>query len=154
MIKRAVHQEFLEFLSDHALGMEIHRKVRISPIAGDAKTLEFLTLDIHPAFGKLAAFLTEVHDIYVVLIAAFGAVLFFDLPFDRQTMTIPAGNITGVAAHHLLAAHNHIFQDLVQRMANVQMAIRIWRAIVQREWLAALGLFAQAVVDTYLRPAL
>ena len=152
LIKRAVHQEFLELLSDHALGVEIHRQIGVRPVSGNPQTLELITLDIDPAFGKLATFLTEVDDIHLILVAAPGAVLFFDFPFNRQAVAIPARHIAGVPAHHLLRPHNHILEDLVQCMANMQMPVRIRRAIVQGEGLAAFGLVAQAVIDPDLFP--
>ena len=36
LIESTVHQELHKFLSDHALGVEIHGQVRIVPVAGDA----------------------------------------------------------------------------------------------------------------------
>ena len=61
-VQRAVHQELLEFLGDHPLGVEIHREIGIVPVAGDAEALEFLALDVDPALGELPALLTEIDD--------------------------------------------------------------------------------------------
>ncbi len=123
------------------------------PVAGDAQTFEFVALDVDPAFGKAAAFLTELDDIDGVLVAALLAVLFLDLPFDGQTVAIPSGDIARVAAHHLLAAHDHVLQDFVQRVPDMQMTVCIRRAIVQREGLARPSAVAQAVVNADLLPA-
>ena len=146
LIQAAIHHEFHELIRNHRLGVVIHGQIRVSPVAGHPKPLEFLALHINPAFGKSAAFLTEIDDINIVLVQALGAVLLFDLPFDRQTVTIPARHITGVFAHHLLAAHHHILEDLVQRMADVQMPVRIGRPVMQRKGRAA-GLGAQGVIN-------
>ena len=86
--------------------------------------------------GKLAAFLTELDHRHVVFVFAFGAVFFFDLPFDRQAVAIPARHIVGVFAHHLLGTHDHVFEDLVQRMADVQMTVGVGRAVMQHKLLA------------------
>ena len=157
LIERAVHQEGHEFVGDHRFGVVIHREVGVGPVAGHAQALEFLALDIDPAFGEAAAFLAEGDDIHVILVQALGAVLFLDLPFDRQAVAIPSRHITGIAAHHLLAAHDHVFQDLVQRMADVQMPVGIGGAVMQGEGLARAvcqrRLFAQPVIDADPRPA-
>ena len=151
LIERPVHQEFHEFLGDDPFGVEIHRQIGVFPIAGDPQTFEFFALDIDPAFGKGPAFLTEIDDRHVVLVLALFAVLLFDLPFDRQPVTIPTGDIARVMAHHLVRAHNHVFQDFVQRMTDVQMPVGIGWAVMQHKGRAAL-LFAQAVIDADLFP--
>ena len=133
--------------------MIIHRQIRVGPIARDAEALELLTLDIHPAFGKLAAFLAEIDDIHIVLIEPLGAVLLLDLPLDRQAVAIPAGHIARVMAHHLMRAHDHIFDRLVQRVADMQVAVGIGGAVMQREGRAASGFRAQLVVDPEAFPA-
>ena len=134
--------------------MEIHREVRIVPIACDAQPFEFLALDIDPAVGKVATFLTEFDDINRVFIQTLFAVFFFYLPFNWQAVAIPTGDIARVAAHHLLAAHDHVFEDLVQCVADVQMPVGIGWAIVQREGLARFRFrfVAQLSVDVHLRP--
>ena len=151
LIQAAVHQELHELVSDHRLGMIVHCEIRLFPLAGDAQALELITLHVDPAFGEFAAFLTEGHHIDVVLVQTLGAVLLFDLPFDRQAVAIPPRHIARITAHHLLTAHHHILKDFVQRVADVQMAVGIGRAIMQRKVLAS-GLFAQPVIDADLFP--
>ena len=157
LIERAVHHELHELLGDHRLGVEIHGQIGIGPVAGDAQALELLPLDIDPAFGELAAFLAEGDGFHLVLVQALGAVLLLDLPFDRQAVAIPAGDIAGVLAHHLLGPHHHVLQDLVQRVADVQVAVGIGGAVVQREGRPFLSfralLLAQAVIDADPFPA-
>ena len=156
LIQRAVHQEFHEFLGNHRFRVEIHRAVGVGPVAGDPQPLEFLALDIDPALGETAAFLAEIHHINVVLVQPLGAVLFLDLPLDRQAVAIPARHVARVTPHHLLAAHHHVFQDLVQRVADVQMTVGVGRAVVQDEGLSIFrigGLFAQPVINPDRVPA-
>jgi hypothetical protein len=152
LVERAVHQELLEFLGDHALGVKVHREVGIGPVAGHAEALELLALNVDPALGEAAAFLPEGDNIDLVLVEALRAVLLLDLPFDRQAVAVPAGDVAGVLAHHLLAAHHHVLQDLVQRMPDVEVAVGVGRAVVQREGLAS-RLLAQTVVDSDPLPA-
>ena len=151
-IERAVHQEFLEFRRDDPLGAKIHGEIGPVPIAGDAQPLEFLALHIDPAFGEPAAFLPEIDEIQLILVEALGAVLLLDLPFDGQAMAVPARNVARVIAHHLLAAHHHVLEDLVESMADMKMPIGIGRAIMQREGRAPFRPRAQAIIDADLFP--
>ena len=137
--------------------MEIHRQVGLGPIAGDAQALELLALDIDPAGGELAALAAELHHRNLVLVAAAGAVLLLDLPLDRQAVTVPAGDVAGVSPHHLARAHHHVLEDLVERVADVEVAVGVGRPVVEGEGLAAPripgGPLAQAVVDPDPLPA-
>ena len=153
LIQCAVHQELHEFFGDHTFRVEIHRQIGVCPVAGDAQTFEFLALHINPAGGELAAFGAEIIDRHIVLVAALLAVLFLDLPFDGQTVAIPTGDIARVKTHHLVRPHDHVLDRLVQRVTDVQIAVRIGGAIVQRKGGAPL-LFAQAVIDADLCPPL
>ena len=66
-------------------------------------------------------------------------------------MTIPTGDVTRVKTHHLVRANNHILDRLVQRVTDVQMTVRIGRAIMQGKRCAA-RFFAQAIIDVHLFP--
>ena len=137
LVQSSVHKELHEFFGDHTLSVEIHRQIGVFPIAGDAQTLEFFPLDVHPALGEFAAFLTEIDNVHVVLIAALLAVLLFDLPLNRQTVAIPTRHIARIKTHHLVAANDHVLDRLVQRVTDMQMTVRIGRSVVQGERLAA-----------------
>ena len=161
LIERAVHQELHELVCNHRLGVIVHGQIGIIPIAGDAQTLEFLTLDADPFVCKGAAFLTEVDNRHFVLVLALLAVLLFDLPFDGQTVAVPPRHIARIKAQHLVGPDDHVLDRLVQRVTDVQVAVGVRRAIVQREGLAfgvgafcGGGLFAQLVIHTNLRPTL
>ncbi len=153
LVERAVHQEFHEFLGDHAFGVEVHRQVGIGPVARDAQALELVALDVDPAFGEAAAFLAEIDDGDVVLVLALRAVLLLDLPLDGQAVAVPAGDVAGVEAHHLVRADDHVLDRLVQRVPDVEVAVRVRRAVMQDER-GAVRFFAQAVVDADLLPML
>ena len=86
---------------DAGFRMEVHRQIGIVEIARDAEALELLGLDLDPAGGKVAAFLAKLVHRNLVLVLALLAVLFLDLPFDRQAVAIPAGNVVAVIATHL-----------------------------------------------------
>ena len=63
---------------------------------------------------------------------ALGAViLLLDLPFDRQAMAVPARHVIRIEAEHLLASRHHVFEDLVERMPDMDVAVGVggpsWR---------------------------
>ena len=102
LIQRAVHHELHELARNNRFGVIIHSQIGIVPLASDTQALEFIALNINPAFSEFAAFLAQLNHRHVIFVFALSAVLFFDLPFNRQPMAIPTRNITAVLAHHLL----------------------------------------------------
>ena len=109
------------------------------PVALDAEALELLALHVEPVLGIGAAFLAErdhrrgVGEVRLRL--ALGAVvLLLDLPFDRQAVAVPARHVVGVVAEHLLAARHHVLEDLVERVADMDVAVGVGRAVVQDEF--------------------
>src|SRR3546814_19784915 len=89
-----------------------------------------------------------------VLVLLFLAIFLFDLPFDGKTVTIPAGDIRRILAQQRLAADDDVLQHLVHRMANMEVAICVGRAIVLTKALPAFALFATTVIDADLCLAL
>ena len=149
----AVHQELADFGHDPGFRLVGHRGVGIVPIADHTEALELVALNIDPMIGELAAFAAELDDRHLVLVLALGAILLLDLPFDRQTVAIPAGHVVGVLAHHLLRAVDHVLQDLVEGMADMKMPVRIGRTVMQKELLAAGRLCTQPPPEIHFRPA-
>ncbi len=154
LVQAALHQEFADLGSDLRLGAIGHGQIGIVPIAQHTQPLELLALDVDPFVSEVAAFLAEFGDRDGVLVLTFGAVFLFNLPFDRQAVTIPARHIAGIIAGHLARPVDDVLQDLVQRVADMQMAVRIGGAVMQDELLAALGIRAQTGPQVGLRPAL
>ena len=69
-------------------------------------------------------------------------------------MTVPAGDVVRVLAHHALRAVDHVLEDLVQRMPDMEMAVGVRRTVMQDELLPPHRLFAQPVVEAKPFPAL
>src|SRR6185369_6521334 len=116
------------------------------------QALELLALHIDPVRGEFPAFLAEVDDRHFVLVLAGLAILLLDHPFDRQAVAVPARNVEGVLARHLLRAVDHVLQDLVQRVADMDVAVRIRGTVMQDELLAALRGLAQLLPQVHLLP--
>ncbi len=143
VIESAVHQEFADLAHDLRLGRRGHGRIGILPIALDAEPLELRTLHVDPIGRELAALLTELRDRHVVLVLLGVAILLLDLPFDRQAVAVPARHIDRVLAELLLHAVDHVLQDLVEGVADVEVAVGVGRPVMEDEFLAALRLRAR-----------
>ena len=152
-IQKAVVLELHDLARDLRFGVIGHCGVGMIPITRDAQALEFLALHREPMLGEIAALFAEFDDGDFVLVFALSAVLLFDFPFDRQAVAIPTGDVVGVKAEHLLAAGDEILQHLVERMADMDIAVGVGRAVMQHKARAAGGGFAQALVKVDFVPA-
>ncbi|CEG09334.1 hypothetical protein BN961_02759 [Afipia felis] len=123
------------------------------PVADHAETLEFLALDVDPFLRERPALLAEFVDRHRVLVLALGAVAFFDLPLDRQAVAVPARHVVGIVAEHLLALGHKVLEDLIERVADMDVAVGVGRPIMQHEFRTVLGLLAQPLVQADLVPA-
>ena len=103
------------------------REVRAIPVADDTKTLKLRTLGINMIVRKLLALGAELCGRNLITIHTVG---FNRLPLDRQTMGIPARDIRCLISHHIARAHDKIFEDFIERMAHMQVAVCIRRAVV------------------------
>jgi hypothetical protein len=139
-----------ELAHDRRLVAGRHRQVRIGPLAHHAEPLELVALDAHVLLGVLAARLPERDRRHLVLLRAEVAL---DLELDRQPVAVPAGPIGRVHAHHRVAAHDDVLQDLVERRSEVDVAVRVGGAVVQHEARRALPGPPQLAVEVLLLPA-
>ena len=153
-IKAAIHQDFAKLLGDFGFGFIGHCGVGRLPVPEHAKPLKFGRLHGQPMRCKIAAFLPEFSCRHGVFVFPFFTILLFDFPFDGQAMAIPAGHIIGVFAKHRLRAVDNILQNLVQRMADMQLSIGIRWAIMQHKFWRVLARLAQLFIEINLLPAL
>ena len=128
------------------LGVEIHGLVRLVPIAEHAQSHEVGLLAFDLAFGVFAAQLAE-----FVWLDVF-AVQFFDLVLNRQAVAIPAWHVGRIEAGQRLRFDNDVLEDLVDRMANVDVAVGVGWAIVQDELWPAGCLGANLLIQLALLP--
>ena len=143
-VEQAVGGELEDLARDLRLGGIAHRRIGMIPVADDAEPLELLALHRQPVLGVGAAFAAEgdhrlgVAEVGLGLALA-AVVLLLDLPFDRQAVAVPAGHVVGVLARHLLRADDQVLEDLVERVADVDVAVGVGRAVVQHEFRPAGG---------------
>ena len=146
--------ELVEFRDDGRLGGEVHGGVAPVPVAGDAQPLELIPLHVDPAGGVFAARGAELGLGHLVLAAAPGAELLLDFPLDRQAVAVPAGDVVDVMAHQEPAADHEVLQRLVQRVADVDVAVRIGRTVVQHIQRGLLRLTRGAQTGVEVAPGL
>ncbi len=128
-----------------------HGQVGMLPVSKDAETLKLITLDFYPFLSIGTAFLAHLSLGHVALLLA---ELLVDFQLDRQSMAIPAGDVGGVEPLHALALDDDVFEDLVQGVADMDIAIGIRRAVMQGEIRFAGHRFAQLAVKIEFSPAL
>ena len=127
-----------------------HGQVGMLPVTENAETAEFITLDVDPFFGVGAALFANLGLGHLPLLLA---QLLIDFQLDRQAMAIPAGDVRRIITLHALAFDDDVFEDFVQRMANVNVAIGIGRAVVQSEVGLLLVRLAKFAVEIQFGPA-
>jgi hypothetical protein len=120
----------------------------------DAETAELRHLYRQPVLRISPALGAELQHRDGVLVLLRLAVLLLDLPLDRQAVAVPARDVVGVVAGHLAGAVDDVLVDLVQRGADMDVAVRVRRTIVQDEFGPAARRGAQAGPQVHLLPAL
>ena len=129
-LEMPVRREFAEGAHDVRLGAEIHREIGIGPVAQHTEADEILALALHLALRVLTALLAKFRGTH--LDARFAHFL-LDVQFDRQAVAIPAGHVGRIEARQRAGLHDHVLQDLVHGVPDVDLAVRVGRAVMQDE---------------------
>jgi len=153
-IEQSVRDEFVQLAGDDGFGAVVHRGVGLVPLAHAAHALELRALHVDPVIGEVAAVAAQLVDGDVVLRLALGAILLLDLPFDRQAVAVPAGDIRRVETEEAATAHHDILQHLVEAGAGMDFAVGVGRPVMQHEERATFRLFADAAIEVHRLPAL
>src|SRR5215217_3402732 len=131
-----------------------HREIRIVPLAEDAEPFEVARLALQGLLSMLAADATKRLGAQIVLLLALFLEVFFDERLDRQTVTVVTGDVRRVEAHHRARLHDEVFKDLVHRGAEMDIGVRVWRAVVHDELRAAFTGAANESIEIELVPFL
>ena len=83
-----------------------------------------------------------------------AAQFLIDFDLDRETVTVPAGDVRGVKTCHGLRFDDEILQALVHRRAHVDRPAGVGRPVVQDVARRALARFPDALVNPHLFPEL
>ena len=127
---------------------ERHGLVGVVPVAQDAEADEVGLLPFDLLGGIGAAQLTGLVGRQVLAVGGFHLVL------DWQTMTVPARHVGRVIARQGLGAGDDVLENLVDRVADVNAAVGIGRAIVQDELRPALAKLPQLLIQADVVPTL
>ena len=127
---------------------EGHRQVRIVPVAEHAEPDEVLLLALDLLAGVGARLRLHLVGRQVL------AELLLDLDLDRHAVAVPARHVARVEAGHVAALDDDVLEDLVDRVADVDVAVGVRRPVVQHEHRAALRGLADALVDAFVLPLL
>ena len=143
-----VLEDFAQGAHDVGFGLEVHRQVRVVPVAQHAQTDEVFLLAGDLFVRVLAAQLAKFGRRNVL------AMQLFHHQLDGQTVAVPARYVRGIETGQRLGADNDVLQHLVHRVTDVDITVGVRRAVVQDEFGAAGGQLAQLLVTLLLGPAL
>ena len=106
------------------------RLVLVLPIREHADALELTRLLGDPAFGEFVALGAELggRERQVLLLDVLA-----DLLLDRQAVAVPARDVRRAEAAHRLVAVDEVLERLVQRRADVDVAVGERRAVMEHE---------------------
>ena len=108
----------------------VHGAIRAIPITHHAEALEIDTLLLDLLGSKLTTRFAKRVDIELL---AGTTVLLFDGELDRQTMTIPTRDVGRVVTVEGTRLDDHIFENLIDGVADVDRAVGVRRTVVQHE---------------------
>ena len=129
----------------------LHRHVGMVPVAHHAESLEVDALGFDLRQRVLATRLAEfawaerLH---------FLAARLLDLMLDRQAVAVPAGHVRRVVAVERARLDDDVLQHLVDRVTEMNRAVRVRRTVVKNVRRAAARDLAELVVDALLLPEL
>ena len=130
--------------------LEVHRHIRVLPVGDDTQRLEALSLDIDELRRMGTAEFSELlrrHRLFLGL-----AKLLFNLLLDRQTMAVPARCHAYRFALKVVVLEDDIFEDLVERMSDMDVTVGIRRTVMQSEHLRTFTLGFHLFIDIGIKP--
>ena len=71
---------------------------------------------------------------------------------DWQTVRIPTRNVASIMTSHSLIFHDDVLQRFVEGMTDMQFTVRIWRTIMQNEWLCVFTQFQTFLINLVVFP--
>ena len=119
------------------------------PVGENAEAQKLSALLFDKFGGEVCAFLAELGGIDVALLLAQH---FNHLVLDWQPVAVPTGNVGRGEAFERLVAQNYVLQNLVERGADVDVAVREGGAVVEDEFGVSRVLFLNAPVEVGLFP--
>ena len=150
LIDEPLVDETSERPDDCRLVFEVHRQVRMVPIAEDPEALELGRHDADEALRIGAAGPAEVRHAHLPLLRAELAV---HLQLDGQPVTVITGHVRGVESSHRARLDDEVLQDLVERGAEVDLAVCVRRSVVEYELRSPGPGLANTVIESHCLPS-
>ena len=133
-----------------SLNLRIHGQIRLVPLPHDAESHKVRFLAFYLLRRIVATGLPEG---LVVYLDAGLADFLFDLVLDGQTVAVPARHIGCIKTHEPAGFDDHILENLVDRMTDVNAAVGIGRTVVKNELFTTCPLLPQVAVNIHFLPA-
>ncbi len=130
-IEQILRGDLAELANLLRLVVEAQRLVRMVPLAEHAHALELGALHVDELERVLAALLEELVFRERALVDLLLAQPLLDVLLDGQTVAVPPGHVVGEVAARVLVLDDDVLEHLVERVAGVQVAVRVRRAVVQ-----------------------
>ena len=127
---------------------EVHGAVGRIPCAEHTQALEVFTLLVDLLAGKGTAF--GLHLVALQL----APMQFFDGVFDGQAVAVPARDVVRIQPFELARLDDHVFENLVGGMPDVNLAIGIGRTVMQHKLGRVMACLAQLLVGARFIPGL
>ena len=127
-------------------------QVRVLPIAEDSQPLELRALDVDIFPGVIRAQLANGCRISIG-ISRLPHVLGY-LELNRQAMTVPTRHIRSPEPADRLVLHDHVFQNLIQGIADVNVSVREGRSVMQYKRLSRSAPGLDSMIELLLFPLL
>ncbi len=148
-VQVAVFNDLGHGADDVGFGAKIHGQVGVFPVAQHTQTDEVGLLRFDLGLGVFAALGAEFGSGNLLARLADHA---FYFQFDRQTVAIPTRHIGGIKTGEALGLDDDVFEDLVDRVTDVNIAVRIGGAIMQNERRLARFGAANSAVEILIVP--
>ena len=123
----AAEIELAVFLQDFRHIGRVHGQIRVVPIPQHPQALKLGPLDVDEFLGIFPAALPHLHLGQPEL---FGLQLLVHLVLDGQAVAVPAGHVRAVAAGHLPGLDDDVLEDLVEGVAQMDVAVGVRRAVM------------------------
>ena len=150
LVDIALLRHVAEDLNLLCLKLRLEGHVRIFPLAQNAQAHELAALDIQIVQGKFLADFAQLDRADVACDARFLS----GLELDRQAVGVPAGNVRRLIAAHIFLADDEVLEHLVERGAQMDVAVGVRGAVVQNIERLALVVFDHLVVQLFILPVL
>ena len=131
------------------LGLE--REVRLLPVPPAAVPPERVALLPHRLFGEFGGALAQLERRQRLALVVLHPLEHLEL--DRQAVAVPPGHVLHLPPLQQHVPVDDVLEDLVERVADVQVAVRVRRPVVQHELVARVA-GGELLVDLLLVPEL